>query len=56
MVSGPHAGTSQQVEENVKGGEWKLTAEEKEEVDTIADWAGSFERIEGSIRQPEGAR
>lgn len=48
--------TPQQVEENVKGGEWKLTAKEKEGVDTIADWAGSFERIEGSIREPGAAR
>jgi aryl-alcohol dehydrogenase-like predicted oxidoreductase len=42
----------QQVQDNVRAGEWKLTREETGEVNKLASWEGDFERIEGSIRQP----
>jgi aryl-alcohol dehydrogenase-like predicted oxidoreductase len=42
----------QQVQDNVRASDWKLTSEEMAEINKIASWEGDFERIEGSIRQP----
>ena len=44
--------TPEQVEANVTAVEWTLTPEEKDDVDKMCAWSGTFERIEGSIRRP----
>jgi aryl-alcohol dehydrogenase-like predicted oxidoreductase len=44
--------TPEQVEANVRAGDWRLTDEDMAQLDKIASWDGSFERIEGSIRSP----
>ena len=48
-VSSIITGTSnpQQVEANARAADWRLTPEEKAEVDSIAAWDGSIETIEG---------